>query len=422
MIKIKPKVDNKVKFGRIKTLNSRHKLKHKPKLTLKARRWKSIEKLNCKSAEYTNIDGIDFFYRVFHHDLKNKNKLKDIINDINNENDDDEEKMITGQYLLKFTPILYRLTKKMIRENTKEYRKFQKETSNFDKKNFKNWWTVAHSSPFTNQGISKVLMDLRKFWAVFFSSFKNFKNFQQFERYVLGGNDKLSKDYTNYVKTLTKRGVPKFIDPQSFTSTHHDNNLKVFTDWSVFSELWRLSKPIFCSYRTLFIECSSGIKESEQCPFNNWENFNFKRLSEKHIDDINNYVGDLVMQNDEDSIVGFINTGLDWADNEMNTMFEEHNPTNRARLLGMAKDTAEKANHIHGVGGSTRHTHYTNPAHTSSREYLAEQKRADSSILTAHERLYGIEGIHSSDASTPGILKGRSYKQKEAQALQDTGN
>ena len=51
---------NKVKFG--------EKRRKKP-------RWDSIEKFNCDSAEFTDIDGVDFFYAVFHHDRKHKNKI-----------------------------------------------------------------------------------------------------------------------------------------------------------------------------------------------------------------------------------------------------------------------------------------------------------------------------------------------------------
>ena len=105
---------NILRFGREKrkTRPSPHVIK--PKLTQKERNWNSRIKLNCKSAEFTDIDGIDFFYGAFHHDIKNKDKLKDIIDVINKNNDDNDEKMLTGDHFVKFTRILYSLTKKII--------------------------------------------------------------------------------------------------------------------------------------------------------------------------------------------------------------------------------------------------------------------------------------------------------------------
>ena len=181
MIKKNSRIRGKVKFGKKELYNNQLMGPIIPKYKRNSKKWKSIEKLSCKSSEFTDIDGIDLFYRLFHHDLRNKDKLKEIINDINNENEDSDEKIITGKYLLKFTPIIYSLTKNMINENTKEYRKFQKSSHSLNKKGFKNWWSVAHGSPHSNQGIGKVILDLRKFWAVFFFIFSNFKNFQEFE-------------------------------------------------------------------------------------------------------------------------------------------------------------------------------------------------------------------------------------------------
>jgi len=421
MIKKKSRFRGKVKFGR-EEYNNKLSALMIPKYRRKANDWKSIEKLNCKSAEFTDIDGIDFFYRLFHHDRRNKDKLEDIINYINTENEDNDEKIITGKNLLKFTPILYGLTKKMIKENTKEYRKFQKSSYSLDKKGFKNWWSVAHSSPHSNQGIGKIILDLRKFWAVFFSSFRNLNNFQEFERIVVGGNDKLSRHYSDYVKRLTNRGVPKFIDPSIVTFTHHDNNLKTFTDWSVFSEIWRLNKPIFCTYRTLFLECTSGIKESDNCPFNNWKSFNFKKLKEKDLEDISAHLGDLVMQNNEKSIVGYINTGEDWKQDEINRMFERDNPTNRAQLLDTAKSAAQKSKHSHGVDGSKGHTHSINPIYSNSERFLEDKIRSDSQMINANLRMYGENGINVGDADLTGILAGRTEKKREMDELEKSTN
>tara|TARA_B100001094_G_scaffold1312_1_gene1160 strand:+ start:321 stop:1589 length:1269 start_codon:yes stop_codon:yes gene_type:complete len=411
---------NVLRFGRKEKKILSH--LENPRLTMKERDWNSRLRLNCKSAEFTDIDGIDFFYAVFHHDLKNKDKLKDIITVINRDISNDDEKMITGDYLLKFTPILYSITKKMIQENSKEYRKFQRINSYLNRKDFKNWWTEAHQSPNENYGIGKVILDLRKFWAVFFSSFGTFKNFQEFERRILG-RDKLSIHYSNYIKRLSDYGVPKHIDPHAISSTHHDNNLKTFTDFSVFSEIWRLNKPIFCTYRTLFIECTSGIKESDLCPFNNWKDFNFKKLSEKQLEDISEYIGDLVIGNNQKSIIGHINTGFDWADNEIERMFEEKNPTDRARLLRTAEKAGQSSYHAHGTEGSSDHTHAINPAHTSSRYDMAERIRAASSINTAHRRLYATEGVSHDDPDALmvdnrlQILGGKRHQKEERDAL-----
>ena len=419
MIKKKSRIRGKVNFGKKELYNNKLMGPIIPKYKRNSKKWKSIEKLSCKSSEFTDIDGIDLFYRLFHHDLRNKDKLKEIINDINNENEDSDEKIITGQDLLKFTPIIYSLTKNMIKENTKEYRKFQKSSHSLNKKGFKNWWSVAHGSPHSNQGIGKVILDLRKFWAVFFSSFSNFKNFQEFEREVLGGNDKLSIDYSDYVKTLTNRGVPKFIDPSTITITHHDNNLKIFTDWSIFSEIWRLNKPIFCTYRTLFLECTSGVKEIDNCPFNNWKSFNFKKLKEQELEDISAHLGDLVMQNNEKSIIGYINTGEDWKQDEINRMFERDNPISRARLLENAESAAERSKHSHGVDGKIAHTHSNNPANNSSEDYIRQQARAQTEVKQNWTRQYGLEGLDSNDPSLltilkdPAILKGYAETRDE---------
>jgi len=407
---------NKLSFGRDKrkTRPSPHLIK--PKLTRKERDWDPRIRLNCKSAEFTDIDGIDFFYAVFHHDIKNKDKLKDIIDVINRHNDDDSEKMITGEIILRFTPILYKLTQQMIQENTKEYRKFQRNTNYLNRKDFKKWWIEAHQSR-ESYGIGKVIINLRKFWAVFFSSFGTFKNFQEFERRILG-RDKLSIHYTDYVKRLSDYGVPKLIDPYAITSTHHDNNLRTFTDFSVFSELWRLNKAIFCTYRTLFIECTSGIKESDQCPFNNWKDFNFQKISERQLEDISEYIGDLVIGNDRKSIIGYINTGYDWADDEIERLNEETYPTDRARLLRRSIKAAEDSYHSHSNDGSSRHTHSTNPAHTSSRDAIAQKLRTDAAVFKAHNRLYGINaGVVPSDHDLPYVLSGSAEKTKELKEL-----
>ena len=324
--------------------------------------------------------------------------------------------MLTGNDFVKFTRVLYGLTKQVIKNNEIQYRKFQRETNYLDRKNFKNWWTEAHQSPHETQGIGKVILKLRKFWAVFFSSFVTFKNFQEFERRILG-RDKLSIHYTDYIKRLTDYGVPKYIDPDAISSTHHDNNLKTFTDFSIFSEIWRLNKPIFCTYRTLFIECTSGIKETDLCPFNNWQDFNFKKLSERQLEDISKYIGDLVIGNDQKSIVGYINTGYDWADDEIERMFEENNPTDRARLHRTSINAAHSSEHQHGVKGTSRHTHSNNPAHTSSRHHMAEDIKARSSIKTAHHRLYGTGGIYHDDPDVPHILRGRGENLNELNEL-----
>jgi|TARA_B110001452_G_scaffold178672_2_gene149905 hypothetical protein len=417
MIKKKDRFNKKTKFGRDPVVPKTNILETLNTFKPKKKKWKSIINLSCKSAEFNDINGIDFFYRVFHHDRKNKEKLKEIINDINRENDDDDEKIITGQTLLKFTPIIYRLTKDMIKENTKEYRKFQKSNYNIDKLGFKNWWSEAHNNSESNRGITKVLLSLRKFWAVFFSSFRNFKNFQEFERTVLGGHDKLSTDYSKYVIRLTKYGVPKFIDTNSITSTHHDNHIKVFTDWSVFSEIWRLNKPIFCTYRTLFIQCTSGIYNSDKCPFNNWDTFNFKTLNEEELDDITEYVGDLVMQNDKFSIVGNIETVDDWTYEETNRMFERDNPFDRARLLDTAKSIANKSKHSHGVDGSKGHTHTTNPIYSNSERFLEDKIRSDSQMINANLRMYGENGVNVGDPDLTGILAGRTEKKRRQSEL-----
>ncbi len=406
---------NVLRFGRKrKTPLSPHLIK--PKLTRKERDWDPRIKLNCKSAEFTDIDGIDFFYAVFHHNIKNKDKLKDIINVINRHNDDKDEKMITGELIVRFTPIIYKLTQQMIQENTKEYRKFQRNTNYLNKKNFKKWWTEAHQSREV-YGIGKVIINLRKFWAVFFSSFGTFKNFQEFERRILG-RDKLSIHYTDYIKRLSDYGVPKTIDSHAITSTHHDNNIRIFTDFSIFSELWRLNKVIFCTYRTLFIECTSGIKESDQCPFNNWKDFNFQKISERQLEDISEYIGNLVISNDRHSIIGYINTGYDWADDEIERLNEETYPTNRARLLRKSTKAAEDSFHSHSNDGSSRHTHSTNPAHTSSKDSIAQQLRADSTILKAYNRLYGTNaGVVPSDHDVPHVLKGSAERSRELKEL-----
>ena len=406
-------------FGRYKKSKSPQLIK--TKLTRKERDWNSRLKLNCKSAEFTDIDGIDFFYGTFHHDILNKDKVNDIVNIINKDNDDNDEKMVTGSIINKFTPILYSLTKQMITANKNEYRKFQIHDKYLNKSNYKNWWTEAHQSR-ENYGIGKIIINLRKFWAVFFSSFGTFKNFQEFERRILG-RDKLSIHYSNYIKRLSDYGVPKHIDPHAISSTHHDNNLKTFTDFSVFSEIWRLNKPIFCTYRTLFIECTSGIKESDLCPFNNWKDFNFKKLSEKQLEDISEYIGDLVIGNNQKSIIGHINTGFDWADNEIERMFEEKNPTDRARLLRTAEKAGQSSYHAHGTEGSSDHTHAINPAHTSSRYDMAERIRAASSINTAHRRLYATEGVSHDDPDALmvdnrlQILGGKRHQKEERDAL-----
>ena len=396
-------------FGRYKKSKSPQLIK--TKLTRKERDWNSRLKLNCKSAEFTDIDGIDFFYGTFHHDILNKDKVNDIVNIINKDNDDNDEKMVTGSIINKFTPILYSLTKQMITANKNEYRKFQIHDKYLNKSNYKNWWTEAHQSR-ENYGIGKIIINLRKFWAVFFSSFGTFKNFQEFERRILGRN-KLSIQYTDYIKRLTDYGLPKSTYSNPITPTHHDNNLKTFTDFSVFSELWRLNKPIYCTYRTLFIECTSGIKESELCPFNNWQNFNFKKLSEKQLEDISKYVGDLVIDNDQKSIVGYINTGQDWADNEIERMFEEQNPTDRARLLRTSKKIAEDSFHSHTNDRSSLHTHSPNPAHTNSRNNISEKLRGDTAISRAHHKLFATEGVDYRDPATPLILDGRRRKNNE---------
>ena len=419
MIKKNHKFNKNTKFGREPVLDKdmiRMISQKKKRLKSSGKKWNSTENLNCKSSEFNDINGIDFFYRVFHHDIKNKDKLKDIINDINNDIDDDDEKMITGYYLVKFTPILYSLTQRMIKENKKEYRKFQNEKNKLNKKKFKNWWSAAHQSTFSNTGIGKIILDIRKFWAVFFSSFKNIKNFENFEKRILTGNDKLSKDYSSYVRTLSNYGVPKFIDPQSITSTHHDNNIRVFTNFSVFSELWRLNKPIFCSYRTLFIECSSGIKEMDSCPFNNWDNFNFHKLEDPKLEDITEIVGDLVMQNAQDSIVGHINIGEDWAQDEMNRMFERDNPTDRARLLENATTAAQNSRHSHGADGPIPHTHSNDPTYTNSEDYIRQQARAQTTEIKNWSRLYGIEGLDPNNPSLPTVLRGNREKIEEVNA------
>lgn len=409
MIKKNYKFNKKTKFGRDEVVNRdiiRMISKKKKRLKSSGKDWDSTVNLNCRSAEFNDIHGIDFFYRVFHHDMMNKDKLKDIINDINNDINDNDEKIITGDYLVKFTPILYALTQRMIKENKKEYRKFQNENSKLNKKNFKNWWSAAHHSTFSNIGIGKIILDIRKFWAVFFSSFKNVRNFQNFEKRILTGNDKLSKDYTRYVRTLSNYGVPKFIDPQSITSTHHDNNIRVFTNFSVFSELWRLNKPIFCSYRTLFIECSSGIKEMDNCPFNNWENFNFHKLKDPKLEDISEYVGELVIQNAKNSIIGHLDIGEDWKQDEISRMFERDNPTSRARLLENAESAAQQSKHSHGVDSKIAHTHSNNPANNSSEDYIRQQARAETKLIQNWTRQYGLEGLTSNDPSLPSILNG----------------
>lgn len=396
---------NKVKFG--------EKRRKKP-------RWDSIEKFNCDSSEFNDIDGVDFFYAVFHHDRKNKNKIKEIINDINKDNKSKDEKMMTGKHMVRFTPILYSFTKRMIIENRKEYRKFQKSHNYLNKKKFKNWLDSAHNNVNDVYGIGLVLLNLRRFWAVFFSSFKNFKNFETFEKKILGSSDRISIDYTEYVKTLSDYGVPKYIDTDAITSTHHDNNIKTFTDFSIFSELWRLNKPIYCTYRTLFIECTKGLQESDKCPFNNWKDFNFKKIKTKR--NVMEYVGNIVSQNDGQSIVGYINTGQDWIDEEIETMFEEDNPTDRARLLRKSKIIAESTDHKHGTDGPSRHTHSTNPAYTSSKYSLDDKLRAASNINTHYDRMYGIAAgvtAQSTDLKdvNKSLLDSRKHKMQERNEL-----
>ena len=401
MIKKKHKFNKKTMFGR-ERIDTKLDI---PMISHGEKRWKSIVNLNCKSGEFNDINGIDFFYRVFHHSRKNKNKLKAIIENINNNNNG--EKMMTGNHLVKFTPVIYKLTKKMIKGNTKEYRKFQKENNGFNKKDFRNWWSVAHNSDNSHKGIGKIILDLRKFWAVFFSSFKNFKNFENFEKRILAGNDKLSTKYTKYVKKLTIYGVPKFIDPQLITNSDN-NNVKVFTDFSVFSELWRLSKPIFCTYRTLFIKCNSGIEETNNCPFNSWGDFDFDKLAEEDFGPVIEHIGDLTLQNKQNSIVGYINTGYDWSQDEMNRMFERDNPTNRARLLETAKSVAQQSKHSHGINGSYDHTHPNNPVYNNSERFLKDKIRSDSQMLNANRRIYAKNGVNIDDHDLENVLASNS--------------
>ncbi len=401
--------ENKVRFGD---------KERKPKKS----RWKSIEKLNCDSSEFNDIDGVDFFYSVFHHDRKHKNKIKEIINNINSDNKNKDEKMMTGKHMVRFTPILYSFTKKMVYENTKEYRKFQKSHNYLNKKKFKNWLDSAHNNVNDVYGIGLVLLNLRRFWAVFFSSFRTFKNFESFEKEILGGTDKISYSYTKYVKVLTEHGVAKHTDTEAVTSTHHYNNIKTFTDYSIFSELWRLNKPIYCTYRTLFIECTKGLQESDKCPFNNWKDFNFKRIkTDSKV--MNDYVGNLISQNDGQSIVGYINTGQDMLYKEIATMFEQNNPTDRARLLKTSKLNAESAYHIHGADGPSRHTHSTNPADTSSKQNLAERVRAATAINTHQNILYGKEGTDVSDPAlkryNDGVLGSTRHQMQERDEFLD---
>lgn len=395
---------NKVKFG--------EKRRKKP-------RWDSIEKFNCDSAEFTDIDGVDFFYAVFHHDRKHKNKIKETINNINRDNKSKDEKMMTGKHMVRFTPILYSFTKRMIYENTKEYRKFQKSHNYLNKQKFKGWLDSAHDNVNDVYGIGLVLLNLRRFWAVFFSSFRTFKNLESFEKKILGVSDRISVDYTKYVKLLSSHGVPKHIDTDAITSTHHDNNIKTFTDFSIFSELWRLNKPIYCTYRTLFIECTKGLQESDKCPFNNWKDFNFKTIKTKR--NVMEYVGNIVSQNDGQSIVGYINTGQDWIDEEIETMFEQDNPTDRARLLRKSKIIAQSTDHKHSTDGPSRHTHSTNPAHTSSKHSLAEKIRAASAVNTHHDRLYGNEGVSVNNPDLKNtnerILKSKKHQMQERKEL-----
>jgi len=393
---------NIVKFGKKK------RKRKKPK-------WNSIEKLNCKSAEFNDINGIDFFYAVFHHERKNKVKLKEIINNINVDNKDNSEKMMTGKYMVRFTPILYSFTKKMINENRKEYRKFQTSDNYLNKRNFKSWLDSAHNATNDIVGVGQVILNIRKFWAVFFASFKTFKNFETFENEILGRSDKLSSDYTKYVKRLSDYGVPKYIDTVAITNTHHDNNLKLFTDFSIFSELWRLNKPIYCTYRSLFIECTKGIKQSDQCPFNNWNNFNFKKLKENDIEDISKYIiGDLDTLNDKQSIIGYINTGQDWVQDEMNRLVEQNNTTSRINLLENAESYAKKSIHQHGPNAPVAHTHTDNPLLNHNESTRQEILQAKGTFVKGYEGIFNTEGFYSNDPTVPSRLQdtGESRRKK----------
>ena len=94
-------------------------------------------------------------------------------------------------------------------------------------------------------------------------------------------------------------------------------------------------------------------------------------------------------------------------------MFEEQNPTDRARLLRTSKKIAEDSFHSHTNDRSSLHTHSPNPAHTNSRNNISEKLRGDTAVSRSHHKLFATEGVDYTDPAVPLILNGRRRKNNE---------
>ena len=114
------------------------------------------------------------------------------------------------------------------------------------------------------------------------------------------------------------------------------------------------------------------------------------------------------MQNKESSIVGYINTGYNWSQDEMNRMFERDNPTDRARLLETAKSVAQQSKHSHGLDGSDGHTHPNNPVYNNSERFLKDKIVSDSQMLEANKRIYARHGVNVNDPDVKNVLSGNT--------------
>ena len=89
-------------------------------------------------------------------------------------------------------------------------------------------------------------------------------------------------------------------------------------------------------------------------------------------------------------------------------------------MLRRSTKAAEDSFHSHSNDGSSRHTHSTNPAHTSSRNSIADKLRSDTAITKAHERLYGTEEVSHKDPSLRSILQGKRRNANELTNLRNT--
>ena len=227
----------------------------------------NITKFNCGDSGFTDNNGIDILYAAFNHQPEERIRTDKIIKDIN-ENKKNNRNPLLIEYrsdgwwgkwsLLKqrseqtgadiYWRTLFEKTLNVIQSNNKTYI-----NDKLAQRNKSNWWNQRKKGgvPHTHH------VKLRIFWVRWFSLFKRWNNYKKFEEKVLN-QETISSKYEKALLNIQNNGVSNNINPEL---------QEIIVKYNVYYELWRLNKPIFCTYRTLLAECHTGIKESFNCVF-----------------------------------------------------------------------------------------------------------------------------------------------------------